>query len=330
MRRRRALAAVLALGAAGPLPLRAQPAGRTYRVGLFLAGTDAAIARQRTLIVERLAKHGFAEGRNLQTEVRIGSFNRIVDDKVARELVAARPDVIFVDTSPLAVRLREATGTIPIVFTGVGDPVGSGLVKSVARPGGNATGVHFSQPDVAAKRLELLRELLPVARRVMVARDIAGPEFDTLPHLLMAAKRLGLELAEVSVNWNYGFQASANWTSAYEKPDAIVAGQPWAIYGLEWVADQIISFAAEQRIPSLFWEAGIAERGATLAYGADPAKELGRAADQLARVLKGAKPAELSVDQSTRYELVVNRKAAQAVGIAIPASILTRADRIVD
>lgn len=329
MRRRAALGALLTLGAAKPLRAYAQT-GRIWRVALFLAGTDTAVARQRAVIAERLAGHGFVEGRNLRLDVRIGSFNRTTDAMVAREIVASQPDAILVDTSPLATRTREATSAIPIVFTGVGDPIGSGLVKSVARPGGHATGVHFSQLDVAAKRLELLRNLLPGARRVMVARTIGGPDFDTLPHLRQVAMRLGFDLTEVSAGLGPGFQASANWSSAYEKPDAILAGQLWLIYGAEWVADQIIRFAAEQRIPSIFWEGGIAERGATLAYGVDPVRELGRAADQLARVLKGAKPAELSVDQSTHYELVVNKKAAQALGIAIPASILARADRIID
>ena len=330
MRRRGALAAVLVLGAAGPLRTQAQQTARTWRVGLLLAGTETAVARQRAAIVERLATHGFAEGRNLRVDVRIGTFDRRMAANLAREVVASQPDAILVDTSPFALRVREATSTIPIVFTGVGDPVGTGLVKSFARPGGNATGVHFSQLEVGAKRIELVRELLPRGRRVMVARDIAGASFDTLPHLRQVATRLGFELTEVSVNWSQGFQASALWSSAYERPDAIVSEEPWKIYGVEYIADQIIRFATEQRIPSLFWEAELAERGATIAYGVDPARELGRATDQLVRVLKGAKPAELSVDQSTRYELVVNRKAAQAVGVSIPATILTRADRIID
>ncbi len=326
MRRRGALLAMLALGAAVPLPLRAQQPGRTYRVGLFLGGTASAVARQRTAIVERLATLGFEEGRSLLVEVRIGSFNRPIDAIVARELVAWRPDAILVDTSSLALRTREATSAIPIVITGVADPIRSGLVKDFARPGGNVTGIHVSQLEIAAKRLELLRELLPGARRVMMALDIAGPEVDTLPHLRQVASRLGFELFEIGVSWIHGFSGAA----AHEKADAVISGQPWVIYGMEHVADQILRFAAERRIPSVFWESELAERGATLAYGVDPTKELGRAADQLARVLKGAKPAELPMDQATSYELVVNRKAARALNITIPPSILVRADRVIE
>lgn len=317
---------MLSLGATGPLSSRAQEPGRSYRVGLFLAGTAAAVARQRTAIVERLATHGFAEGRNLLVEVRIGNFNSPFDADVARTLVAWGPHGILVDSSPLALRTREATSTIPIVITGVADPIGSGLVKDFARPGGNVTGIRVSQLEIAAKRLELLRELLPGARRVMIVLDIAGAEFDTLPHLRQVASRLGFELFEIGASWIHGFSGAA----AHEKADAVISGQLWVIYGMEYVAAQIIKFAEERRIPSVFWEAELAQRGATLAYGVDPAKELVRAVDQLARVLKGAKPAELPMDQATSYELVVNNKAARTLKLTIPRSILVRADRVIE
>jgi ABC-type uncharacterized transport system substrate-binding protein len=327
---------MLSLGAAVPLGACEQQTGRTthtgqtWRVGLLLTGfTEAAVASQRRVIVERLERHGFVEGRNLRVEVRRGGWSRVEDADIAPALVASQPHVILVDTSRLASRVREATGTIPIVFTGVGDPIGTGLIKDFARPGGNATGVHFSQLEIGAKRLELLRELLPGARRVMVARYLASGEFDTLPHLRDAASRLGLEIVEITADWASGFNAPPR-LSAYGTPDAIYSGDTWMIYGAEHVADQIIRFAAEQRIPSLFWEAEAAERGATLAYGANMTRELARAADQLARVLKGTKPGELSVDTSTEYELVVNKKAAAALGIAIPVSILTRANRVIE
>jgi putative ABC transport system substrate-binding protein len=333
MKRRDALTGMLSLAAAVPLGACEQQTGhtrQTWRVGLLLAGfTEAAVASQRRVIVERLERHGFVEGRNLRVEVRRGGWSRDEDADIVRALVASQPHVILVDTSRLASRMREATGTIPIVFTGVGDPIGTGLIKDFARPGGNATGVHFSQLEIGAKRLELLRELLPGARRVMVARYLASGEFDTLPHLRDAASRLGLEIVEISADWAQGFTAPPR-SSVYGTPDAIYSGETWMIYGAEHVVDQIIRFAAEQRIPSLFWEAEAAERGATLAYGVNMTRELARAGDQLARVLKGAKPGELPVDTSTEYELVVNKKAAAALGIAIPVSILTRANRVIE
>jgi putative ABC transport system substrate-binding protein len=327
MRRRSALLAMLSVGL-GRLPAAvAQPAGRTWRVGLFLGGSPDAVARQRALIVERLRTHGFDEGRNLLVETRHAAFNRAFDADHARALVAWRPDAVLVDTTPLALWMRDATRVIPIVFFGVADPAGIGLVKDFSRPGGNATGVHFSQLEIGAKRLELVRELLPAARRVMYARDIAGPDFDTLPHLKSVATRLGLELIEISVNWIQGFSYTT-WASAYERPDALISGQTWGFYGMEHIADQMLRFGNEQRIPTAFWEAEIAERGATLAYGVNVRKELARAADQLARVLKGAKPAELPVDRTSGFELVVNLEAARRIGVAIPPQIVARADRV--
>ena len=202
------------------------------------------------------------------------------------------------------------------------------MIKDFARPGGNATGVHYSQLEIGAKRLELLRDLLPQARRVMVVRYFVGGELDMLPHLRNTASRLGLEIVEIATSW-VGFDPPPA-SSVYGKPDAIYNGERWIFSGAEHVVDQIIRFAAEQRIPSLFWEAEAAERGATLSYGVNLTRELGRAADQLARVLKGAKAGELPVDTSTEYELVVNKKAAAALGIAIPASILARANRVIE
>ena len=326
VRRRQFLIAAGALLAA-PAKLRAQQPGRSYRVGLFLGGTATAVARQRAAIVERLATHGFAVGRNLSVDVRIGNFNRVVDADVAHALVASRPDAILVDSTPLTLRAREATSAIPIVFTGVADPIGSGLVKNFSRPGGNVTGIYFSQLEIGAKRMELLRELVPNARLLVMAGDFGDPGLaETVPRLREVAARLGFELMEVSVSWIHGFPG----VIGNAKPEAIINGQPWAIHGMEYIAGQIIRFAAERRIPSVFWESEMAELGATLTYGVNLTKELGRAADQLARVLKGATPAELPVDQATNYELVVNRKAAKALGITISPAILVRADRVIE
>jgi putative ABC transport system substrate-binding protein len=330
MRRRDAFAGILSLATVVPLGACEQQTGHTeriWRVGLLLSGfNEAAVARQRRVIAERLERHGFVEGRNLRVEVRRGVWSSDVDAEVVRTLVAWRPDVILVDTGPLATRTLAVSGTIPIVFTGVADPISTGLIKDFARPGGNATGVHFSQLEIGAKRLELVRELLPGARRVMVARYLAGGEFDMLPHLRDAASRLGLEIVEAMADPWSGFPAPLNSSAA----DAIYSGETWIFYGMDHIAEQIIRFAAEQRIPSLFWEAEAAERGATIAYGVNVTRELARAADQLARVLKGAKPGELSVDTSTEYELVVNKKAAAALGIVIPGSILSRANRVIE
>jgi putative ABC transport system substrate-binding protein len=182
---------------------------------------------------------------------------------------------------------------------------------------------------MGAKRLELLRQLLPAARRVMVVRYLAGGELDILPLLRDAASRLGLEIVEIAAAGGGWFSPPSD-AAVYGKPDAIYCTEPWLYYGGADTADKIIRYAADQRIPSFFWEAEAAERGATIAYGVNVKRELLRAADQLARVLKGARPGELSVDVSTEYELVVNRKAAAAIGVTMPPSILARANRVIE
>ena len=328
VQRRRMLLAAAAL-LAKPGEAFAQQPGRVYRIGLFMGMTEPAVARQRAVIARRLATHGFVEGRNLQIDTRIGNFMRPIDADVARSLVDSQPDAILVESNPLALRVSDATKTIPTIFSGVVDPVSAGLVRNFSRPGGNMTGVHFSQVEIGAKRLELLRELLPRARRVMIA-DIFGADYvDTFPQLRQVAARLGFELIEAGVNWIHGFEDRMGALST-TKPDAIISGQPWLVYGLEQTATQIMRFAADRRIASVVWESDLAERGATLAYGVNPTAELARAADLLAAVLKGAKPGELPVHQATNYELVVNRKAAKALGITVPGSILVRAHRVIE
>ena len=329
MNRRDALLTLLAVSASFPVKVGAQQAGRSYRVVLFLGGTSVAAARQRNVVVERLATHGFVEGRNLRVELHRGGIDQWNVD-AARAVVALTPDAILVDSTRLALAMQAGTTAIPMVFTGVDDPVNSGLVKSFARPGGNMTGVYFSQLEIAAKRLELVRELLPHARRVALAASFGFSGVrETMSNLRQVASRLGFELIEVDGTWNFGFASSLQAT-ARSKPEAIMVLQPYAIYGMEEVVQPIIRFAAEQRIPSVFWEAEFAELGATLSYGVNLTKELGRAAEQLARVLKGASPAALPVDQATQYELVVNNKVAKALGIVIPPSILVRADRVIE
>lgn len=329
MDRRDALLALLAIGSSFSIEGGAQQPVRQYRIVLFLGGTSVAAARQRTVIVERLATQGLIEGRNLRVELHRGGIDQWNVD-AARAVIALRPDVILVDSSKLAQEMQAATTTIPIVFTGVDDPVESGLVKSFARPGGNVTGVYFSQLEIAAKRLELVRELLPRARRVAVVASFGHSGVrEVMAKLRPTASRLGFELIEVDGTWNFGFASSLE-VAARSKPEVIVVLQPYAFYGMEQVVQPVIRFAAEQRIPSVFWESEFADLGATLSYGVNLMKELGRAADQVARVLKGASPAALPIDQATHYELVVNKKSAKALRIAIPPSILVRAERVIE
>jgi putative tryptophan/tyrosine transport system substrate-binding protein len=329
MDRRAVLLALLATGAGFPGEGAGQQTGRSRRVVLFFGGTSSAAARQREVVISRLATHGFVSGRNLHLDLHRGGIGQWNLD-AARAVIALQPDVIFVDSSWLARAMKETTAAIPIVFSGVDDPVEAGLVKSFARPGGNLTGVYFSQLEIATKRLQLLRELLPRARRVALAASFgdSGVRY-TMPSLRETAVQLGFELIEIDGTWNFGF-GPALQAAARFRPEAILVLQPYAIYGMEEVVQPLVRFAAERRIPSVFWESRMVELGAMFSYGANLTTELARAADQVARVLKGASPASLPVDQATQYELVVNAKTAKALGVKIPSSILVRADRVIE
>ena len=328
MDRRTSLVALLALGTGLPLAAGAQQAKRSYRLTLFLGGTARAAERHREAVSERLAAHGFVAGSNLQLEVRRGGIEQWNVD-TARMIVATKPDVVLVESTRLAMALAEASATLPIVFSGVDDPVEAGLVKSFARPGGRTTGVYYSQVEVASKRLELLRELLPHARRVAIAASFGDSGVrHTMPTLREVAAQLGFELIELDGTWNFGFGPSLELV-ARSKPEAVMMLQPYAFYGMEEVVKPVIRFGTEQRIPVLCWESRVAELGALLSYGVSLAHELSRAADQVARVLKGASPASIPVDQATSYELVVNQKTAKLLGVVVPPSILVRADRLI-
>ena len=328
MDRRAALVALLALGTGLPLATGAQQTGRPYRLMLFLGGTALAADRHRKAVSERLATHGFAAGRNLQVAVRRGGIEQWNVD-TARMIVATKPDVVLVESTRLAMALAAASPTLPIVFSGVDDPVEAGLVTSFARPGGRTTGVYYSQVEVASKRLELLRELLPRARRVAIAASFGDSGVrHTMPTLREVAAQLGFELIDLDGTWNFGFGPSLELV-ARSKPEAVMILQPYAFHGMEEVVMPILRFGTEQRIPVLCWESRIAELGALLSYGVNLAHELNRAADQVARLLKGASPADLPVDQATSYDLAVNQRAAKALGVVVPPSILVRADRLI-
>jgi putative ABC transport system substrate-binding protein len=328
MKRRAFFIGILAIGSGFSAFAPAQQSDRSYRVLLFLGGTSPAAERQRRVISQRLTAHGFAQGRNVDIELRRGGIDQWNYD-AATLIAKAKPDVVLVDSTRLASALVAMKVRIPTVFTGVDDPIAAGLVKSFARPGGNMTGVYYSQLEIASKRLQLMREFLPHARRIAIAASFgdAGVR-DTMMQLSPIASKLGFELIELDGTWNFGFAGSLEGIGR-SRPEAIIILQPYAFYGMEQVVQPILQQANRHRIPVACWESEIAELGALFSYGVNLVHELDRAADQLARLLKGATPAELPVDQATSYELVVNQKAATQLGIVVPGSIRIRAQRII-
>lgn len=329
MRRRTILGLATALLAASSR-LLAQPTQRIYRVGTFQFSQTQVLREHMRVFRERLKQLGFAEGRNLQIAEEYSSFDPAARQQSAERLVRARPDVILAFGSTNTRHVQSVSANrIPVVFTIVGDPVAYGIVKELARPGGNTTGVTSLQREMTVKRLELVREMLPKARRIILAaaqKDITYIANESL--IRQIAARLGLELATAEISGQTPHEAVG--AAIQSGADAVFVYQPMSfILGLD-KPEMIVQIAMAKRIPVFFAEPDLVARGGLLSYGPDFLDETRRAADLVAKVLKGANAGELPVDQSSRYELVVNLKTAKALGIEIPQSVRPRIDRIIN
>jgi len=320
---------LLASGALLAVPLaHAQKPGRNYRIGALLS-SGPGMELYRTALRERLASHGFVEGRNLHIDARGEAGALHADRDTVRAMVAAKADAIFTCSTRATEAALLATKSVPIVFAWVPDPVASGIVKSYAKPGGNATGVTNRFGELLVKRLELARELLPRAKRVAVVEVSASADLfeSSVPAVRKAAAQLGIELLEMVKTWRGG------WEPALD--DAIKAGAE-ALVPFAWFADSpvtgdlIVEFANRHRIPVVFADAETVDRGGLISWGTNLVDDVRRGADLLARVLKGAKPADLPVDQAARFEMVVNLRTAKAIGLTVPQTVLLRADRVIE
>ena len=325
MNRRSALAAVLAAAAFEPFAAFAQRPGRTYRIGI-LSPTVAGPADGPSRLVTALRDAGYVAGTNLVVERRYadGKLDRL--PALARELAKLEPDAIVVVGSNAARAVRDATPTIPVVFYGNLDPVATGLVQSFARPGGNLTGVLIAADGtLAAKRLEFLKQAVPRAARVAALfPDDPGAAIQ-LKEVTSAAAASGIRLLVTEVR--VGDYERAFAAIATQKPDALfVAAHTY------FVRDQkpIIALAARHRLPAIYEWPEQAESGGLMAYGSSLPELYRRVADHVRRILEGARPGDMPVDQAATFELVVNLGTAKALGLTIPAPLLQRADRLIE
>jgi putative ABC transport system substrate-binding protein len=323
MMTRRAFVTTLA-GAlvATPLSAGAQPR-RPARIGVLLFSTPAADPNISTFR-QAIRDLGWVEGRNLTLEYRYaeGRVERLPE--LAAELVRQQPDLIYVLGGDVAPSAKNATRTIPIVVAVSTDPVQAGLVPSLARPGGNLTGFTFALSDLAAKRLEMLHELAPRASRIAVLwnPDHADPDFRETQ---AAAPRLGVRIVSIETRRPDDFDAAFQ-TALRERADALIVVSSRLMIRER---RRILEFAAAQRLPLATGWGAWAEGGALLTYGPNINEIVRRSAGHVDRILKGAKPADLPVEQPTRFELVINVKTAQALGLTLPQSLLVRADRVI-
>ena len=321
---------VLALGASlldHAALLRAQTSSASLRrVGVLAPSTRAKEGVILKPFFDQMRQLGWVEGQTIAYDLVYADDHHELLPMLAAELVARKPDVIYVGPAPAALAAKQATQTIPIVFGAVNDPVGAGVVTSLARPGGNVTGISNFFTSLAPKWVEMLREILPGVKRLGLLGDLndTNTKLDQQA-LAPVAASLGLAIIFAEAANPAELEAAVGRLSA-DRVDVIFPGSVLA-YNMRV---RLIELANRKRLPVIGNRATVADDGALFAYGASLADQLRRAALLVDKILKGARPADLPVEQPTLFELVVNLKAAKALGITIPRSILLRADRVIE
>jgi len=325
--RRRNFIALLGGAAVWPLGARAQQAERVRRIGVIAGANSLVIQALHAALFQELQQLGWTEGRNVHIDVRFSAGNAAETRRYAAELVALAPDVIFTSGSLAMGPILEATHTVPIVFAIVPDPVGSGYVKSLSRPGGNATGFMMFEYSLCGKWPALLKEIAPHTTRAAVLRDPAVPAgvgqfaviqsvagsvgVEVIPVDLSDAAKLARELADFAQSANGGLILTASGLSAVHR-------------------DLIITLAARHKLPAVYQERNYADAGGLISYGPSFLDQYRRAAGYVDRILKGEKPADLPVQAPTKYELVINLKTAKGLGLDVPQTLIARADEVIE
>ena len=321
-------ATLVLLVLAVPLALEAQT-GRVYRIGVLSGGTrpsPTAPSMVQTL-TEGLRDLGWVEGKNIKLEARYaeGKLERLSD--LAADLIHAKVDVIVTFGTPAAVAAKQATPTVPIVLGAIGDPVRAGLVTSLARPGGNVTGNSLIAPELGLKRLELLREAVPKARRIGLPYDPANPMAGAFRGELDAAARsLGLELYPMVVKHPDELEGSLS-AAVKAGVDALLIFSDPVFFSAR---ARIVTLALQHRLPAMSEGKEFVEAGGFISYSPSLPALARRAAVFVDKILRGTKPGELPIEQPSKFELVVNLKTAKAIGLAVPASVLGRADQLIE
>jgi putative ABC transport system substrate-binding protein len=302
----------------------AQQAGRGYRIGILVPGPTSP---QIQGFWEGLRELGYVEGQNVTVEYRSAHDRLDRLPSLAEQLVTLKVDIIYATVTPAADAAKKATQTIPIVFGASDDPVAHGLVASLARPGGNVTGLSLAAPDVSGKRLELLKEVLPGVSRVAILWNAANPIIARqLTETQAAAEVLSTKLHIVAVRGPDDFE-SAFRAIMKDRPGALVVLADFLTVGHR---GRIAEFAAQNRLPTMCEFREFVAAGCLVAYGPSLPDSGRRVAHYVDRILKGAKPGNLPVEQPTKFELVINMKTAKALGLTIPPSLLLRADHVIE
>jgi ABC-type uncharacterized transport system substrate-binding protein len=305
-------------------PAEAQQPARIPRIGILIPGSASFYSAWVEALRQRLRELGYVEGKNIVIEYRYteGKNERLPD--LATELVRLKVDVI-VTSGPANYAAKKASATIPVVFVIAGDPVETGLVSSLAGPGGNITGLSIMTPDLNGKRLELLKEAFPKVARVAFLWTGTSRGNQALTDMEAAAKALGLKLQSLPVRSLDDFD-SAFARAKREGAQALIT-IPSPLINTQ--QSQVLDFAAKNRLPAMYPYSEFVEAGGLMSYAPNFADLFRRAADYVDKILKGAKPADLPVEQPTKFELVINLKTAKQIGLTIPPELLARANRLI-
>ena len=326
---RRKFLATLGGAAAWPLASRAQQPERMRRLGVLsaLLEDDPESVARRAVFEQALQALGWTAGRNLRIDYRWTGNDRAVIQKFATELVALAPDVILTSGNFIMAPMLQAARTIPIVFTQVIDPVGSGFVESMARPGGNVTGFTQFEYSLAGKWLELLKEIVPRVTRVAVLRDpTRGPGIGQFAVIQAMAPTHAVELTPIDAVDPAESQARRIAAFATSPNGGLIV----TVGGTANYRYVVIAAAAKNRLPAIYPRRYFAADGGLISYGPDTIEQYRRAAGYVDRILKGEKPSDLPVQAPTKYELVINLKTAKTLGLEVPPTLLARADEVIE
>jgi putative tryptophan/tyrosine transport system substrate-binding protein len=329
MRRRHFITLIGGAAAAWSLTARAQQREQMRRIGVLMnLGADDAEGQARfAALLQGLQEAGWVVGRNVRIDVRWGGGDAESFRKQAAELVSLLPDVLFASGIPAATPLLQVTRTVPIVFAQVVDPVGAGLVASLAKPGGNATGFTFAEYAIGGKWVELLKEIAPGVTRVAVLRDAGTSSgIGYFSAIQSVASSLGMELTPVGINDAGEIERGITAFAHAPNGGLIVTGNTLTMVHRAL----IITLAARHRLPAVYGLHLFVNDGGLISYGADTIDPYRRAAGYVDRILKGEKPAELPVQAPTKLDLAVNLKTAKALGLNLPSSLLARADEVIE
>ena len=319
----------LALGAmlfALSVSAQAQQTGKIFRIGYLDNSTASSVAVLLDAFRQELSKLGWIEGKNITIEYRFAEGQPKRLPELAADLVRLTVDLIVTSGGPTPLAAKNATSTIPIVMTTSADPVGAGLVASLGRPGGNVTGLSNLAPELITKRLEVLKDAVPRLSRVGVLRTLGSGAELQLKELRPAAVALKLKLEEIETQIDAKGLESAFQTAKQKQIGAIMTTTSRAFFGER---KRIVELAVKYRLPAIYPEKEFVDEGGLMSYGADSTDLFRRSAGYVDKILKGAKPADLPVQQATKFEFVINLNAAKQIGLTLSPEFLSRANKVI-